>query len=466
MLTERLPRPLPPVAAWREDALRVLGGKTLVLLRRALFVLLAGYLLFDRGFAWLHVPGVRVFPGELLVALALVVFALSTGYLRHGLRRTQLLMLLAVFAFWGLVQMVPNVGTYGINAIRDSALWYYAAIAVAVVVLAEAWPDLPERTAELFARFIPVLLAWSPVAIVLAQAVRVPLSVPDADGVLLFSHKTNNIAVNAAIAVAFLWLVPTLAPPQRQRQVLTVLAIAVIAAVGTQNRGGVVSAAVALALAWCLARQRVRLATGVIAVTLALLVGAWALNARVPSETNRDISVAQLVENLASLSDPNADTDLAGTITWRSELWGVALGKLSEENRVLSGFGFGPNLGSGLGFPASPPGEPALRSPHNSHLDVVVRMGLVGAVLWAALWGCWFWQLVSARRRLRASAHDHMAGLVEVCLVAAAGLLVNAIFDPTLESPQVAVFLWTVFGLGVVLAARRGPRLAGATESP
>jgi hypothetical protein len=48
-------------------------------------------------------------------------------------------------------------------------------------------------------------------------------------------------------------------------------------------------------------------------------------------------------------------------------------------------------------------------------------------------------------------------GLIEVSLVGAVAILVNSYFDPTLESPQVALWLWTLVGvgLGLVAIARR-----------
>jgi hypothetical protein len=33
-------------------------------------------------------------------------------------------------------------------------------------------------------------------------------------------------------------------------------------------------------------------------------------------------------------------------------------------------------------------------------------------------------------------------------------ILVNAYFDPTVESPQVALWLWSLFGVGLGLVAR------------
>ena len=45
-------------------------------------------------------------------------------------------------------------------------------------------------------------------------------------------------------------------------------------------------------------------------------------------------------------------------------------------------------------------GADPLRSPHNSHVDVLARMGLMGISLWIALWLGWYWRLVTGCRRL------------------------------------------------------------------
>ncbi len=36
-------------------------------------------------------------------------------------------------------------------------------------------------------------------------------------------------------------------------------------------------------------------------------------------------------------------------------------------------------------------------------------------------------------------------------MLSVAGILMNAFFDPTIEGPQVGVWIWTLFGMGAVL---------------
>jgi hypothetical protein len=45
-------------------------------------------------------------------------------------------------------------------------------------------------------------------------------------------------------------------------------------------------------------------------------------------------------------------------------------------------------------------------------------------------------------------------------------MLINAYFDPTLEAAPAAVFLWTVFGLGLTAPWGRGNLLGGPGPKP
>lgn len=129
--------------------------------------------------------------------------------------------------------------------------------------------------------------------------------------------------------------------------------------------------------------------------------------------------------------------------------------------QVLDGWGFGPNIAQALGFQGSDNLGPPLRSPHNSHVDVFTRMGLIGSVLWVLFWLTWFAHMLRARTRLRGPGDQVRCALLGVILVGVTATLVNAYFDPTLEAPPSAIWLWTLVGLGVGLAvpamARRDP---------
>lgn len=427
------------------------SAAVLASLRVLLPLVLAGYALFDRGFALLHVPGITVYSGEVLLALGLVAAVLATGHFRVALHRRPTLALVLVFCGWGLARTIPFVRTYGIDALRDSALWYYSLTAVLVFALLHAFPGVVMDWIRRYAVFLIILLLWTPAAVFLARNNGGPV-VPGSD-VPVLSHKVGNSAVAAVTALAFLWLVPTHRLGRRARSFLTVLAILIILAIGTQNRGSFLAALIAITFTIVLARRRRRQLTGVILATAVLsLVLSAGLNVHVVGGQGREVSAAQLVTNIASVAGGSQNTgQLGSTVEFRNELWSGVLNLARENGAMVTGLGFGRNLALDLGLQgqASDP----LRSPHNSHLDVLARMGVVGGVLWLAIWLSWYSILF---RRLRVSPGfltPTRRGLMGVCLVGVTATLVNAYFDPTLESPQVALWLWTLVGLGLALAS-------------
>jgi len=79
-------------------------------------------------------------------------------------------------------------------------------------------------------------------------------------------------------------------------------------------------------------------------------------------------------------------------------------------------------------------------------------MGWVGVGMWVILWSVWALQLLQLRIRLRQNGRAVEAGLVAWLLVSALMMLVNAVFDPTVEGPQVGFWLWLMFGIGAALS--------------
>ncbi|MEO6858660.1 MAG: O-antigen ligase family protein [Solirubrobacteraceae bacterium] len=413
-------------------------------------VVLAGYALGDRGFAYLaSVPGTPLFAGELILLAGGVFVALSTGYLRVALRNSLPMVLLLVFMAWGLSKTLPLIPVYGLDSIRDAVLWYYALMAVLVATLVVAVPGLPHQWARAYSPFLLVLLLWSPLGTLLAGSSSPTLP---GSGVTLFSHKPGNTAVAAVTAIAFLWLVPTHSWSNRARAVLTGLAVVVILAVGTQNRGALVATLAAIVLTgFLVGRRGWNMAAVMVGTVLVGLVLGWGLNARLPGGQGRDYSVAQLVVNVTSITQ-GQDSALGGTVAFRDQLWAGAIDLESSQGALATGLGFGPNIAQDLGVSIG--AADPLRSPHNSHVDILARMGVFGAILWAAFWVSWYVLMLRRSRGGSQLLSPELRGLVNVCMVGVMATLINAYFDPTLESPQVAIWLWAMAGLGLGIAAR------------
>ena len=98
------------------------SGRLLVLYGRLLGPLLGGYLLLDKAFAYIHLPGTPLYVGEMVLTVGGLGVLAATGYLRIPVRDEPILALLAAFFLWGFIRFLPGLRTYGIWAVRDFAL--------------------------------------------------------------------------------------------------------------------------------------------------------------------------------------------------------------------------------------------------------------------------------------------------------------------------------------------------------
>ena len=429
------------------------GERALVLYARWIGVVLAGYLMFDRAFAYLHLPGSPLFIGEMMLVLASVGVLGATGHLLGPVRDEPILALLGVFLVWGVVRAMPGLGTYGIDAVRDSALWYYSLFAFAAVAAAAAVPELPRRLVAGVGALTPWLLLWLPVAVLLVPlSDRAPV-VPFSD-VSVLSHKPGNAAIAALLVVVCMWLFPE-RHGARGRVAWSMLALVVIALAATQNRGGLLGVAAGAAVGLLFLRGRLRLMASAVLVTGVGLVLATLLPVSLPVQgvQGRDYSATQLVANVVSLGGQDSPGNLGGTVEGRQELWSKILAKQRADGRLVDGSGFGQNLAAEVGVYDE--GKETLRNPHNSHLHVLARMGVIGLVLWAALWLGWYRRLVIRCRRLLRDGDDERGHIAVGCLSVTTAILVSSVFDPQLEGPQMAALLWTTFGIGVAVTSTR-----------
>lgn len=443
------------------DGLLRAEPRVMTRLEKALIFGLGGYLFFDRGFAWFHVPGTPLFIGELIIAFGVVAMLASTIRISPAIRASGAFKALLAYMAWGAFLLLPAIPTYTFDALRDAALWYYGIIAVFVVALALSRPTRINSWLRLFGRIAPYALLWFPVAVVLDAALsdKFPL-VPDS-AIPIVSHSTGNLTVMAAVVIGFIWLVDSdrVLFSQRQRVLLTSFGTIVILFGAMRNRGGFVAAAVGLGIAFLfLRRKRSEMTMIMVGAVVLLLVAGLLGNVRIELFEGREVSVQQLLNNLTSVIDQDAGGFRQRTTTeWRLEIWTSVLDDVATEF-PLTGFGPGPDLGERYNITTDP--TTPLRNPHNSHVGVLARSGFVGIGLWFMMFAIWLVELLMTRNRLLARGRIGEAGVAVWLVVSIPTILVNAIFDPTLEGPQVAWWLWAMVGFGVAfITLERSGRL-------
>jgi len=440
----------------RPDQARDAPGRLLVYYGRLLPLLLAGYLLFDKAFAYLHLPGTPLYVGELVLVVGVFGSLAATGYLRATISDDPVMTLLFAFFLWGLIRFVPGLRTYGITAIRDFALVYYCLFAFLTAAVLMKAPDLLGRWVVQLTRFVPWLLVWLPLGVVALTLVTHAPKVPTTP-VSVLTHKPGNFAIAALIALGAMWLFPS-GRGSRSRAVWSIVALLTIVLAGTQNRGGLLGAVAGAAVGLALAPNRRWLMTRAVAViSIAFVVGIL-LPVKVPGAggQGRTFSFSQLVASVASIGGAQEAGNLGGTVNFRGQLWSQVIDKQVADGRLNDGYGFGPNiafLAGGLqaeGTPSDP-----LRSPHNSHLDILARLGLIGLFMWLALWACWYWRIVTHCRRLAQRGLHARRQVAVLCLMTVTSIQVSSFFDPQLEGAQVAAVLWVAFGVGLAVTSFR-----------
>ncbi|MGH3330441.1 MAG: O-antigen ligase family protein [Nocardioidaceae bacterium] len=429
------------------------SGRLLVIYGLLLGPLLGGYLLFDRAFAYLHLPGTPVYVGEMVLAVGALGVLAAPGFLRVPVRDEPILALLAAFALWGLVKTLPGVGAYGMDAVRDAALWYYSLFAFLAIAALARSSDLLGRLVLQIARLTPWLLLWLPLGLVLTPMADSAPTVPFTT-VSVLSHKPGGAAIAALLVLGCMWLFRD-GRSARSREAWSIMALMVVALAATQNRGGLLGAGAGAMVGLAFIQDRRRLIVRAVAFTVLGLGLASLLSLKVPfpGVQGREFSASQLVANVVSLGGKESPGNLGGTVDGRQELWSRILDKQVADGRLVDGSGFGPNLAADVGVLDE--GKDTLRSPHNSHLHVLARMGLVGISLWIAMWVGWYCRLVAGCRRLAQQGLYVRRQVAVLSLMVATAILVSSFFDPQLEGPQVAALLWTTFGVGVAVTSVR-----------
>ena len=342
---------------------------------------------------------------------------------------------------------------------HDAALWYYTLFALLLITAGTAAPDLGRWWLRWFGRLVPALSIWL-LATLLLNKTGVKGPTFRFNNVPFLSHKPGNVCVAALICLAFLWLVPVINYRRLTVIALSVLNLITIVFGATQTRGGGLAAAVAIVVGLVIIgrRQRSAATLGLVAALvlgfgLASITGA-ALHTRDANHLGGSARSEhrELRTRVLELLEPA----ISGHRELPVLLVVEDLRRTEASSHLVDGFGFGPNLANigGVSASASRTQTLSLRSAHNSPLDVFARTGIIGATLWLLMFFGWFRRMWRAHRTYRAEDDEADRGLIDFCMIGTIAIIINSIFDPTLEGAQVASILFGLFGLGVLCARR------------
>lgn len=411
-----------------------------------LAVLLTGYMFFGRGFAHLGVSPLYV--GELVLFVGFLAMVSRTGYL-VPLRSGPVWIYIA-FAALGLAGTLAYVGTYGLDALRDAALWYYG-----IFMLLTAWLFRSRERLEFgvrwFSKVMPVLLLWIPTAYVIENGFRGVIPKVPGEDVAILDFKAGDMGIFLGASFVFLLLFRDKWSASIQSRwptlLLWTLCIADFIFIATASRGAMLAIVAGVILTFVI-RPSSHIWQAVLATLVVLIVfSTFAVNIDL-SNTHREISLSQIQSNLSSVTGgEEEDENLQGSANWRREFWSDIIEDVVSGPYFWAGHGFGINLADHYGYQVYDASQ--LRSPHNISMTILARMGVPGLVLWALFNLFYVFSLLrayfSAHRRGNRFWESLNLWLLAYWII----VILNSSFDVYLEGPQGGIWFWAVTGIGI-----------------
>lgn len=404
---------------------------------RGLGCALVGYAVFGKGFAVLGVAPLYV--GE--VALGLGLLALMRTRCGFATLGTPASVLLAVLIAWVVIRTVPFLGSYGVDAVRDSVIVVYGLFTFVVAALLIENPLRLGRVLRAYAGFAFVYGLIGGFLFVLSVTMADQLRVPGTQ-IQLPYVRAGEAAFHLGAAAVFMLL------GLRRVGPLWCAALCINMAVVTVSRAATLACLVPILLGVVLGRQFRRFAPAAL-IGVAMLAAAALADLRVMMPGDREVGAMQIVEGISSVFGVSETANFEGTKEFRLRWWRTIREYTLHGPYFWSGKGFGVNLAMEDGYHTFVTAEFALRSPHNGHMTVLARAGVPGLALWITLICTWFGMLVHSLLLARQAGHGRWAAVFVWIACYGAGILVNASFDVALEGPMSGIWFWCVCGLGI-----------------
>lgn len=404
--------------------------------------LLVGYVVGNRGFAQLlPIPWLPLFPAEWGLVAGLGWVGVQSA-LRRRLpwRRDTLNGAILLWIVLGTIRVVLDARSYGLVALRDYAMVYYAAfffLAQQYALTNRARTYLVSCLGIAAGALLPVYLVFQalPLFFLLTLTVNgVPLIFLKGDLALTFLAAGSVVIFYAAPGRHRWWSWP----------LATAMFLTVVAGDSRASLVGVVVAILWLALArhWTFPAMQAAVAAFALA-----LVAAFALSGHSPWAEARLHGWSERIASIADVSGSGAyeaedSLDKLDNNRFRLVWWRTVAQETWAQGPIF-GLGFGYDLAKSFVQSYDPAmGEDfSARSPHSIVLSAFGRMGCLGLAALLAV-------IAAMGARTWLALRSRPADLMACGLWAAAWIiLVSACFGVVLEGPMGAVVFWTVLGL-------------------
>jgi hypothetical protein len=403
---------------------------------------LIGYLVGNRGFAqFMPFPRLPLLPAEMALGLTGGWLIVKCAFARRlPWRNDALNWALLGWMLVGTVRVLFDLRAFGLIAVRDFAMIYYAGFFFVAQALSAEEPSK---------RFLQSCLAAA--AILLPLVFALYQSFPDfffraltLHGAPLVYYKDDLLETSLAVCSVTLFHMAR----DRHRYWAWPLALFVfLHVIASDSRASVIGAFVMLI--WLVltrrpvfpALQAGAMAMAFAAVLLLASIGnnPWAKD-RLEGLTDR---VASLYDAYGQRAYESAESSDKGDNNRFRMIWWRTVAEETLQQAPVCGLGFGYDLAKGFvqNYDPTMGDEFLARSPHNFVMTIFGRMGGIGLAVFLFFGGA---LILKTWRTLRDPSTEPAA----VGLWCAAWMvLTSACFGVVLEGPMGAVVFWTVLGL-------------------
>jgi hypothetical protein len=407
-----------------------------------LAIALLGYAVMGKGFAYLGFPPLYI--GEIAFLIGAVVF-LRSSVLVASLATLPGLLLVALLV-WVLARTIPFVSEYGFDALRDSTVVMYGGFAFIVIglLLEDA------RRIDTVLRYYNILVVSLPAILVgFCFTVYWAEYIPSFFGPVGIVYQTTS-AVGTHVAGTMIFV---LIGYRRVTFLWFLVWLATLTVVAATNRGATLAALGPIVFAMLMLGRLRLLATTMLAVTgiFTVLLAIESTFQEWPAAEGREqrvVTAHQIIQNVQSIVGDSGEENVEGTKRWRLEWWDKIIADTLYGPYFWTGKGFGLNLADVDGKQGADDGSP-LRSPHNVNMTLLARAGVPGLVLWLLVLISWGTMMLRAMLVARTRGHKQWADLFLFVVCYTTSILINALFDVTLEGPMQGIWFWCLFGFGI-----------------
>ncbi|HZZ21051.1 MAG TPA: O-antigen ligase family protein [Opitutaceae bacterium] len=422
----------------------------------ALAAALVGYIVGNRGFAQLQpTGGVPLLPAEAVLLIAAPTLVARAALKKDPLiQRDALNFSILAWIIIGTIRLPLDVQRYGIIAVRDYAMVYYASF----FFIAQALSRRASNMRILIGAFTAAFVFLIPVVISILIAPDFLLDNLTWNGIPLIYHKSDLIA--NSLAVGFFWLWTRWEKSKRAGWLLLAAASLLLISKMASPRAAMIAAAITTVLWIGFRRWRIALAQ-VGLVALAALIAVVVLS--ITGEDVKTSAAYSAYEHAISIFDPtgsgtyiNGESgDPGDNNRFRLVWWKDVIEDTSAENPIL-GLGFGTDLAARFAadYGLQTDETFAARSPHSIIVTNYGRMGLLGLACWLVL------SAFIAKTVYRVFKKGDLDAMGLCCVVTVTW--VSACVGVVLESPMAAVFFWTA--LGLAHGSLRAPEVVAAAS--